>query len=130
VERLAAEIGRRRIVFRLLKLLLVVAGLIAFVWFGANIALGPRTLFQHLQALGQTRTRARETEALLERARKTAQPLMDDVRKRWTPGGGSSSSDRQSASREIDGGAAPAEKISDAERLRLRRLLDPRHAAR
>lgn len=113
---------------RLLKLVVGVAGLVAFVWFGANIALGSRTLFEHLQAIGQTRTRAREAEALLESARRTAQPLVDDVRKRWAPG--SSSSDPQSASRPIDAGAAPAERISDAERLRLRRLLDSRHASR
>jgi hypothetical protein len=114
-------------VLRILKLLVGLAGLAAFIWFGANVPLGPHTLFEHLQALGRTRTRARETDAILEGARRTAEPLVDDVRRRWTPG---SSTDRQSASREIDAGAAPAEKITDADRLRLRRLLDSHHPSR
>jgi len=65
-------------VFRLIKLLLGLAALAGFVWFGANVPLGSRTLFQHLQAIGRTR----ETQDLLDGTRESAKPLMDSVRRR------------------------------------------------
>ena len=48
----------------IVKLLLAIFALIVFVWFGANVPLGSRTLFQHLQAIGRTR----ETRKLLDGA--------------------------------------------------------------
>lgn len=111
--------------FRILKLLVGLATLVAFVWFGANVPLGARTLFEHLQVIG--RTRRHDADALLEGARRTAGPLVDDVRKRWNANGDDMKS---RASPPVDAGAAPAEKISDMDRLRLRRLLDARRAPR
>lgn len=38
--------------FKLFKLLVVVAGLAGFAWFGLTVRLGERTLFQHVAAIG------------------------------------------------------------------------------
>ena len=98
--------------FRLIKLLLGLAALAGFVWFGANIPLGSRTLFQHLQAIGRTR----ETKDLLDGTRESAKPLMDSVRRRA----------QQALSEKVlppDGGAPPAEEVSDSDRQELKKVL-------
>ena len=106
--------------FRLIKLLLGLAALAGFVWFGANIPLGSRTLFQHLQAIGRTR----ETKDLLDGTRESAKPLMDSVCC-WVP---------QALSEKVlppDGGAPPAEEVSDSARQELKKVLggdSARHA--
>lgn len=105
--------------FRLIKLLLGLAALAGFVWFGANVPLGSRTLFQHLQAIGRTR----ETQDLLDGTRESAKPLMDSVRRR-----------AQEALNEkvvvpADGGAPPAEEVSDSDRQELKKVLGGEHAA-
>jgi hypothetical protein len=41
-------------VFRLLRLIFVLGGLCALVWFGATAKLGDRTLFEHIQAIWKT----------------------------------------------------------------------------
>ena len=40
--------------FRLLRLIFVLGGLAAFVWFGATVRLGDRTFFEHVQAIWKT----------------------------------------------------------------------------
>ena len=115
--------------FKLLKLLLGVAGLVVFVWFGANIPLGSRTLFEHLQAIGKTR----ETQELLDGTKQSAKPLVEGVRRRL---GGSNAenvadpSPGQRATLAPDGGVAPAEHISDADRETLRKVLGSKTPAR
>jgi hypothetical protein len=115
--------------FKILKLLLGVAALAAFVWFGANIPLGSRTLFQHLQAIGRTR----ETQDLLDGTKKSAQPIVDGVRRRL---GGSNAenvadqSPAQKATAVPDGGVAPADHISGEDRDKLRKVLGAKTAAR
>jgi len=101
-------------VFRLLKLLISVAALGAFVWFGLTVPLGSMTLFQHLQAIGRTR----ETRDLLDGTRDSAKPLVDGVRRRI---GGNTGAD--SVTIAPDGGAAPAEELSATDRQHLRKLL-------
>lgn len=109
---------------RIIKLLLGLATLVAFVWFGANVSLGSRTLFEHLQAIGKTHETRDLLEGTRESARPFARPLLDSVRQRLARAGhaleGSSP----------DAGVAPSDEISDADRKRLRKLLDDRHAAR
>ena len=105
---------------KVFKLLLGVAALAGFVWFGANIKLGPRTLFEHLQAIGQTR----ETHDLVEGTRQSAQPLVERVRHRIA-GDATAASDEKPAG-VPDGGAlaaAPADKLTNGDRARLRKLL-------
>jgi hypothetical protein len=41
-------------VFRLLRLIFVLGGLGAMIWFGATVPLGERTLFEHVQAIWKT----------------------------------------------------------------------------
>ena len=52
-RRLVAGANRDR-VFRLLRLIFVLGGLAAFVWFGATVRLGDRTFFEHVQAIWKT----------------------------------------------------------------------------
>lgn len=104
--------------FRLLKFLLGLAALVLFVWFGANIPLGSRTLFEHLQAIGRTR----ETQDLVDGTRSSAKPLVDDVRRRL--GAAATTDDRpKSERRTVDAGAPPAEDVSPADREKLRKML-------
>jgi hypothetical protein len=42
-------------VFKLIKLIIGVVGLGAFVWWGLTVPLGDRTLFGHLSAIGQSK---------------------------------------------------------------------------
>lgn len=106
--------------FRLIKFLLGVAGLVVLVWFGANVPLGSRTLFEHLQAIGRTR----ETQDFLDGTRESAKPLVDNVRRRL----GAAAADQGKSA--ADGGVPPADEISPADRERLRKLLGNGHASR
>lgn len=99
--------------FRLIKLLLGLAALAGFVWFGANVPLGSRTLFQHLQAIGRTR----ETKDLLDGTRESAKPLMDTVRRK------AQEALNEKAVVPADGGAPPAEEVSDSDRQELKKVL-------
>lgn len=111
--------------FRIIKFLVGMASLAAFIWFGANVHLGSRTLFEHLQAIGRTR----ETQDLLEGTRESAKPLVDGVRKRL---GGVTATNQttESVKAAADGGAPPHDEISQADRQRLRKLLETGHASR
>jgi len=106
-------------VFRLIKFLLGLAALAGFVWFGANIPLGSRTLFQHLQAIGRTR----ETQDLLDGTRESAKPLMDSVRRK------AQEALNDKAVLPADGGAPPAEELSEGDRQQLKKVLGGEHAA-
>ncbi len=111
--------------FRIFKFLIGMASLAAFVWFGANVRLGSRTLFEHLQAIGRTR----ETQDLLDGTRESAKPLVDGVRKRLA-GGTATNQTTGSAKAAVDAGAPPDDEISPADRQRLRKLLEAGHASR
>lgn len=119
--------------FRLIKLLLGIAALGAFVWVGANIPLGSRTLFEHLQAIGRTR----ETQELLDGTKQAGKPFVDGVRdgvRRRLGGSNAEVDDRGTAAERAsalpDGGVAPAEHVSDADRESLRKVLGAKTAAR
>jgi hypothetical protein len=109
--------------FRLIKLLIGLAGVAIFVWFGANVPLGSRTLFEHMQAIGRTR----ETQDLLDGTRQSAKPLVDGVRKRL---GSGATGEAESGRTVPDAGTRPADEISATDRERLRKMLGSGHAAR
>jgi hypothetical protein len=115
--------------FKLLKILLGMCCLAGFVWFGANIPLGSRTLFQHLQAIGKTR----ETQDLLDGTKESAKPLVEGVKRRL---GGSNAenvadvSPGQKATAVPDGGVAPDDRISESDRESLRKVLGAKTATR
>jgi hypothetical protein len=111
--------------FRIIKFLMGMVSLAVFVWFGANVPLGSRTLFEHLQAIGRTR----ETQDLLEGTRQSAKPLVDGVRKRL---GGATATNETTGSVKAaaDAGARPDDEISETDRQRLRKMLGTGHASR
>jgi len=97
---------------RLFKLCLAMAAFLGFAWFGTTVKLGPRTLFQHLRAIGQTQ----ESRDLVDGTRQAAEPLVDGVRRRIA----GEVASRAAAS--PDGGA-PQERISAADKRQLRKLI-------
>jgi hypothetical protein len=99
--------------FRLLKLCMAMAGFLAFAWFGTTVKLGPRTLFQHLRAIGETQ----ESRELIDGTKQAAEPLVDGVRRRIAGG-----TLPPSPGTGPDAGA-PEEKLSAADKRQLRRLL-------
>jgi hypothetical protein len=122
--------------FRLLKLCMSLAAFLVVAWFGATVKLGDRTLFEHLHAIGQTK----ESQQLADGAKKAAEPLVDDVKKRFGRGDGKSEakSDAKQAGLPAlppDAGAAQDD-FSPNEKRQLRRLLGAaadhaeRHASR
>ena len=64
--------------FTLLKLGVSLIALLVFAWFGMTFKLGSRTLFEHVQAIGQSK----ESQELVDGTREAAGPLVDDVRHR------------------------------------------------
>ena len=112
--------------FKLVKLGFGLVALAAVAWFGVTVKLGPRTLFQHLRAIGQTK----ESQDLVDGTKQAAGPLVDDVRRRISgkpeAGGGAVAGDGTARSGEAPGGKAPGapqERLSDAEQRQLRELL-------
>jgi hypothetical protein len=66
----------------MLKLLALVALFAGFCWVGTHVQLGSRTLFGHLRNIAQTK----ESQELFDGTRASAQPLVDDVRRRIAGG--------------------------------------------
>src|SRR3954471_1651437 len=62
----------------MLKLVALVALFAGFCWVGTHLQLGPHTLFGHLRAIAQTK----ESQELFDGTRASAQPLVQDVRRR------------------------------------------------
>ncbi len=129
----------------LVKLLLGTVAAVAFVWFGANVELGGRTLFEHLQRIGQSR----EARDLVGGARQRGGPLVEQAKARLVGDGGVPAPPRKSklvgkedhgqeAERpaERDDGKlaqkadrAPLEDTSEGDREKLRKLIHERTEA-
>lgn len=62
----------------MLKLVALVVLFAGFCWVGTHLQLGQHTLFGHLRAIAQTK----ESQELFDGTRTSAQPLVDDVRRR------------------------------------------------
>lgn len=92
----------------IVKLLLGSVALVVFVWFGANVELGDRTLFEHLQRIGSSQ----ETKDLIGGARQKGGPLVEEAKAKLTG---------------KDGGV-PLEDLSDDDRKALRRIIHERTA--
>jgi hypothetical protein len=60
-------------VFRLLRLIVVLGGLGAILWFGMTVRLGHRTLFEHVQAIWKTH----ESQDLLRGTKRKVGDLVD-----------------------------------------------------
>jgi hypothetical protein len=92
--------------FRMIKVMFMMAMFAAVAWFGSTVKLGERTLFGHLRAIGSTK----ESQELVDGTKQSAKPLVDDVRRRI-------------AGEATPDAGPPQEKVTDSERRRLRRLI-------
>lgn len=110
--------------FRMIKVMFMMAMFVAVAWFGSTVKLGERTLFGHLRAIGSTR----ESQELVDGTKQSAKPLVDDVRRRiagkadtalTTP----APSPGNPAIATVPDAGPPQEKVTDGERRRLRRLI-------
>ncbi len=100
--------------FRLIRFLLSLAMLAAFVWFAVSVPLGKRTLWGHVRAILSTR----EAKDLADGTRDEAHKVADKMRQGLHPQDMSSSSHAR----------APLDPIEDGDRKKLRELV--RHKTR
>lgn len=120
---------------RLLKFLICLGCLAAFVWWGVTVPLGERTLYEHVQAIGKSK----ESQDLL---RETKQKVGDVTRKIarsgeglvGDAGAGSAERDKGPGKGEAQAKSAapgeappklsPQDHLTEADRKQMRRLLD------
>jgi hypothetical protein len=97
-------------VFKLIKLIIGLVSLAAFVWWGLTVPLGERTLFEHVTAIGKSR----ESQQLVRGTKEK----VDDLKKRIGSG------------TPAPAPAAPQERLSKADRKEIRHLIDSRASAK
>jgi len=106
----------------MLKLAAFVALFVGLCWFGTTVPLGDHTLFGHLRAISATK----ESQELLEGTKRSARPLVDNMRRRIAglpdQGEAPEPAPTRAAANTPDGGA-PREQLSPSDRQRLRKLL-------
>jgi hypothetical protein len=115
-------------VFKLIKLIISVAALGVFVWWGLTVPLGDRTLFEHVTAIGQSK----ESQELV---RGTKQKV-GDLTKRMAVGDSTQAkSDKSDERGKKDEAQAPAtkpaepqERLTNADRKEIRSFIDTARA--
>ena len=112
--------------FRIIKLMISVAALAAFVWFGMNVKLGEATLFSHIQAIWESE----ESQNLVEGTRQKVDEVSKDVTgmlgERAIKGQGSpseSTSDDASESGRAEKSERSDETLTDEDREALGKLI-------
>jgi hypothetical protein len=108
--------------FTLLKLGAGIVALLAFAWFGMTYKLGPRTLFEHLHAIGQTKESQELVDGTRQAVRHGVSGDKDDRADRAAAGAGPGKDDRPPPVARDAG--APLERLSSSEQRQLRYLLD------
>lgn len=83
----------------LIRTLITLAAILAFIWFGATVPLGQRTLFGHIGNIWA----AEETQELVEGVQESSGPMVDKVRRGVKAGIEAASG----------GDAAPADRSAD-----------------
>ena len=87
--------------FRLVRLLISLAMLGVFIWFGMNVKLGSKTLFEHIAAIGKSK----ETQDLVDGTKEAAKPVIHKVEEKLSKDAGASEThgraDRKALQREI-----------------------------
>jgi hypothetical protein len=117
-------------VFRLLRLIFVLGGLGAMVWFGTTVPLGDRTLFEHVQAIWKTpesqglvRGTKDKMGNLVDRATgKVVKTVAKNAPNQITAHG--EAADRDPAAE------PPMENLQDKDRKALRGLIEHGHAGK
>jgi len=105
--------------FRMIKVMFMMAMFVAVAWFGSTVKLGERTLFGHLRAIGSTK----ESQELVDGTKQSAKPLVDDVRRRIAGETAAATPPGNPAVATVPDAGPPQEKVTDSERRRLRRLI-------
>jgi hypothetical protein len=104
---------------RLLKLVLYLALLAGFIWFGASVQLGTRTLFGHIQNIWKTH----ESQELVDGAKGKVGDLVDRASDKVSKGVGKNVTAPASSRGEEQGGQKPMEEVQNEDRKALRDLI-------
>jgi hypothetical protein len=110
-------------VFRLLRLIFVLGGLGAMIWFGATVPLGERTLFEHIQAIWKTP----ESQGLVRGTKDKVGTLVDHATNRVVKGVAKNAPNQVTAHGEAANeaaGEAPMEDLQAQDRKALRGLIE------
>jgi hypothetical protein len=113
-------------VFKLVKILIGLVGLGAFVWWGLTVPLGDRTLFQHVTAIAgskESKDLVRGTKDKVADLKKRALGPEKDA-----PTRASSHSDPdRTADRTERSSERASDRLTDADRHDMRKLIDSAH---
>jgi hypothetical protein len=104
-------------VFKLLKILVGLVGLGAFVWWGLTIPLGDRTLFQHIAAIAHSK----ESRELVRGTKEK----VADIKKQVTGHEGKPATGGPAQAEPTE--AKPQERLTNVDRRDMRKLLDSAH---
>jgi hypothetical protein len=110
-------------VFRLLRLIFVLGGLGAMIWFGTTVPLGERTLFEHIQAILKTP----ESQELVRGTKDKVGTLVDRATNRVVKGVAKNAPNQITAhGQAADDPTAepPMENVQDKDRKALRGLIE------
>jgi hypothetical protein len=108
--------------FRFFKLVVYLALLVGFVWFGSTVELGNRTLFGHVENIWKTR----ESKELVDGTKGKVGDLVDRASDKVVKGVGKNvTSPASSRGERADdqGGARPMEEVQNEDRKSLRDLI-------
>lgn len=110
--------------FRLLRLIFVLGGLGAMIWFGTTVPLGQRTLFEHIQAIWKTP----ESQELVRGTKDKMGNLVDRAAGRVVKGVTKNASSQITAHGEAadrdPAAEPPMENLQDKDRKALRGLIE------
>lgn len=107
--------------FRLLKLVLYLALLVGFIWFGSTVELGNRTLFAHIQNIWKTH----ESQELVDGTKGKVGDLVNRASDKVAKGVGKNVTAPASSRGEgnDESGAKPMEEVHNEDRKALRDLI-------
>lgn len=105
--------------FRLFKLMFVLAGLAAMAWFGFTVKLGERTLFEHVRAIWKTP----ESQDLLRGTKEKVGSLVDRATDKATKGAAKNIAAGHGESGKDEPSARPMEEVPTKDRNALRGLI-------
>jgi hypothetical protein len=104
---------------RFLRLVVYLALLAGFIWFGTNVELGKRTLFGHIQNIWKTH----ESQELVDGAKGKVGDLVDRAADKVTKGVGQNVTAPATSRGEEGQTAKPMEEVENEDRKALRELI-------
>jgi hypothetical protein len=105
--------------FRFLRLVIYLAALVAFIWFGTTVKLGERTLFGHVQNIWKTH----ESQELVDGTKGKVGELVDRASDKVSKGVGRNVTAPANSRGEEQQGAKPMEDVQAEDRKTLRELI-------